>query len=379
MAGGPIQSLTNLVFALDGFYNISVITSAYDLHTELPYAAINIDCWNKINLPGVSKAINVYYTSKQGLNLKKIALLIDEVSPDTVYLNGIYSRHFFLSPLRHLKSTNHNLKVIVCPRGMLQEGALAVKPFKKKIYLLYLRISSLLNRVYWHAINEEESNDIKRHFTKNRGVYVAPNIPKSPLPEIFFPVKEKQKLKLVYLSLIAEKKNLLLLLQLMQKTDDNISLDIYGPIVDKRYWQQCLALIKKVPAKVQYKGEVQPVNVQELLLQYHAMVLLTKGENFGHALYESLSVGRPVITSFYTPWNDLQQNVAGANININNFQESLQKLNEFANMPQNEYNFYCSGAHTLACNYYFNIDAESKYSKLFQDSKLHHYESLLQK
>ena len=151
----------------------------------------------------------------------------------------------------------------------------------------------------------------------------------------------------------------------MQKTDTNISLDIYGPIVDKRYWQQCLALIKKVPGRVQYKGEVQPVKVQELLLQYHAMVLLTKGENFGHALYESLSVGRPVITSFFTPWNNLEQNAAGLNININNFHESLQKLNEFADMQQDEYNFYCNGAHSLACNYYVNLDARSKYSKVF--------------
>src|SRR5437870_799272 len=81
--------------------------------------------------------------------------------------------------------------------------------------------------------------------------------------------KRKGELKLVYLSLINEHKNLLLLLQLMTGTNTEISLDVYGPVVDEEYWSNCAALINQMPQKVQYKGHVEPAKVQEVLSQYH--------------------------------------------------------------------------------------------------------------
>lgn len=145
----------------------------------------------------------------------------------------------------------------------------------------------------------------------------------------------------------------------------NIVLDIYGPVTDKKYWEQCELLIQQMPDKVQYKGEVQPAAVQNILSQYHALILLTKGENFGHALYESLSAGRPAITSYFTPWNDLQQKRAGVNVDIDNMKDCLEKLHHFADMKQDEYNIYCKGAHELALQYYRNLDTEVKYRELF--------------
>lgn len=364
-AGGPIQSLTNLTSALADKYHVNFITTAYDLNITTPYAGIEMNKWNTVKLPGTEKVITVLYSDYKSLNKQQLYCLIKECSADVIYLNGIFSYRLFLLPLLTLKNTGDNYKVIICPRGMLQKGALSGKRLKKKVYLLYLQLTGLLKKAHWHATTNEEAVDIIKHFPGNRGVAVAPNIPKVPFQNISYQQKQPGTIRLVYLSLINEHKNVLLLLQLIQLTKKNIVLDIYGPVIDEQYWQQCTAIIQKMPGKVQYKGDVQPGDVQQVLSQYHALILLTKGENFGHALYESFSVGRPIITSYLTPWNDLQQKRAGVNVDISDMQDCLKKLLDLADLNQAEYNTYCDGAHQLAVQYYKNLDAEKSYRELF--------------
>lgn len=364
-AGGPIQSLTNLAVALIPEFEIYVITGAFDLNSAHPYEGVVINSWNNISLPSSDRFIKVFYTARKFLTKEVLHELISEVTPDIVYLNGIFSYRYFLLPLYTLKEINRDIKVCICPRGMLKKGALTSKAWKKKIYLNYLRLSGLLKKVYWHATTPEEAGEISNHFPVNKGVLVAPNIPKSPYSDTSFINKRKGELKLVYLSLINEHKNLLLLLQLMAGTSADISLDVYGPVVDEDYWSSCVAIISQMPRKVQYKGHVEPAKVQEVLSQYHALILLTKGENFGHALYESLSVGRPVITSNFTPWQKLNEHTAGANVNIDNGDDCIKIINAFASMEQDEYNRFCNGAHTIAVNYYSGLDTKETYRQLF--------------
>lgn len=362
-AGGPVQSLVNLAIALHSRFEVFVITRDRDLTESKTYPRIIINQWNKVKLQEENKYVFVFY-SDSTLDKKSYRKVINDINPLFIYFNNIYSYHFFLLPLFALKVTE-NPAIVICPRGMLQQGALAVKPFKKKIYLAFLHFTGFLNKAFWHATNKEEENDIKKYFPVNKGTVVAPNIPKPPLNHISYPVKQQGYLHLIFLSLIAEKKNILLLLQIIKASKKNIVLHIYGPVTDKKYWLQCLQLIQQMPDKVQYKGEVQPAVVQEVISKYHALILLTKGENFGHALYESLSAGRPVITSFFTPWRDLKQKNAGVNADINSSRDCLEKLNKFAEMNQKEYNTYCEGAHLLALQYYQNLNAEVKYRELF--------------
>ena len=207
---------------------------------------------------------------------------------------------------------------------MSKKGALTRKWFKKKIYLLYLQLTGLLTNTFWHATSEDEAIDIKKHFPNNKGIIEAPNIPKVPLESITTPLKERGKLRLVYLSLVNEHKNVLLLLQLIQSAKRDIVLEIYGPIIDMEYWEQCKSLIQQMPGKVQGRGTTSRCTAN--IISIPRLILLTKGENFGHAIYESLSVGRPVITSYFTPWNDLQQKSAGANVDINDLNDCIEKL-----------------------------------------------------
>jgi hypothetical protein len=225
-AGGPIQSLTNLTLALTRHFDIYVITGAKDLNDNSFYDKVDINAWNNVVVPGSADAISVFYAEKRIVNKELLQHFFLKIQPDTVYLNGIFSYDFFLMPLFALKGFNAGFKVVVCPRGMLKEGALASKAVKKRVYIRSLRVFRLLKKVSWHATTTEELLNIKKHFSVTRPIMIAPNIPKKPYLNVPIISKQVGQLKLVYLSLINEHKNLLLLLQLISNIQSRITLDI---------------------------------------------------------------------------------------------------------------------------------------------------------
>ncbi|MFL9481539.1 glycosyltransferase [Chitinophagaceae bacterium LWZ2-11] len=362
-AGGPIQSLTNLVSAFGNTFDFYVFTSAYDLGATKPYDDIVLNRWNDMSIG--NHKIKVWYVGEK-IKYEIVKKLITEINPTHVYINGLYSLPFVIYPLIVCNKIKLSDNTIVAPRGMLQQGALAVKSTKKKVYLTALKLSGALKKITWHATTEDEKKDIEYFTGKLVRCVVAENIPKTPAPNIVYTTKSQGALKILYLSLISEKKNLLLLLQILKKCRAFIELDIFGPIKDNEYWNKCIEEMKSLPANISihYRGDVKPENVQQTIVNYQALVLLTKGENFGHALYESLSVGRPIITSFFTPWNDLEKKMAGRNVDIANDQQMISVFEELAGKKQDEWNEYCSGAYSLSKAYFENQDFSS-YEKLF--------------
>jgi glycosyltransferase involved in cell wall biosynthesis len=362
--GGPIQSVINLIVSLENEYNVHVITSAYDLQSPVIMKGVHPDTWNGVKLPGSSKSIRVWYARKLRPGYKSYKKLFTEINPDFVYLNGIFSYNLFMLPLAAIKNLRVKPGLVICPRGMLQKGALADKSLKKKIYLKVLKLSGLVNKAVWHATNEEEKEDILKYFVVNKGVVIAMNIPKKPVEDPMPVQKTAGDLKLIYLSLITEKKNLLFLLEVI-KNIENVSLDIYGPVKDTDYWNECKKVINDISHKVIYHGDVLPLEVQDTFSRYHASILLTKGENFGHALYESLSVARPLITSNFTPWNNLEQRYAGWNLDISDIDACLKQLNIIKQLDQPEFAKYAAGSYELAMEYFIKSKDINNYRKLF--------------
>ncbi len=362
-AGGPVQSLTNLAYALSGKISISVICSGYELdEMKSQLSEIKLSHWN--NIIGTQ----TYYLNKNEHTFKKIKMLISESSADTIYLNGLFSLPFVVYPLLVWKIYfTKQKKLILSPRGMLQEGALKVKPFKKTLFVNGLKLLGLFQNISWHATDIQEAEDIRRHFGNNSCISIAPNIPKRPI-DILKPIEKKAAgLRLVYLSLIVAKKNLHLALQLIKDLGLPLTFDIYGPVKDKKYWNDCLVLIESMPSdiSVKYMGDVKPALVQGVFSNYHALFLPTNGENFGHAIYECLSVGRPVIISDTTPWRDLEKQHAGFDIAVNNRRNYKEAITSLYNMDHSRYEKLCECAYNLASEYWNNNDFESAYMKMF--------------
>lgn len=364
-AGGPVQSLVNMVRELSSDFEFKVITSAFDLHKRQPYAQVQLDHWNLVDI-GDETEIHVWYNSSTRISLTRMSQLIRSAKADIVFVNGLFTVWSFAAMWLFRWGKLGNLRLILSPRGMLQKGALLSSAFKKKIYFLVCRFFRLFNGLEWHATNLVEQQDIISHFGSVK-ITVADNIPKKPRGSINVPSKRAGELTLVYLSLISEKKNLLLLLESMSKLRENISLDIYGPVKDEVYWRKCLDTIRNLPSNIRavYRGEVNPEDVQSTLEEYHAFISLTKGENFGHALYESLSVGRPIMTSYYTPWTGLRSKQAGWNIDISNTDSILKTLIEAVQAGQAEWELLCFGAWSVSKSYYEDSSFRKKYLELF--------------
>ncbi len=84
----------------------------------------------------------------------------------------------------------------------------------------------------------------------------------------------------------------------------DVNLTIYGPSEDVAYWQECLDLIDILPSNiaVEYCGEIMPAQVSGVFAEHDVFVFPTRGENFGHVIFEALNAGTPVIVSDQTPW-----------------------------------------------------------------------------
>jgi glycosyltransferase involved in cell wall biosynthesis len=263
-------------------------------------------------------------------------------------------------------------KLIVAPRGMLQAPLLKQKWFQKKLYLLVLKALFFFKKVKWHATTMQEASEIISVFGDKSDIKVISNIPVSPYSTVKCHIKESRSLSLVYYGLIVENKGLLTLIQTLKSLNLPISLDIYGSIKDQNYWEECLQEVNFNNSQVtfNYLGHANPSESQSILAKYDAFVLLTKGENFGHSIYESLSVGTPVIITDKTPWKfNVSTNPPGWIIN-NDDQgidtDALKKtIINLYHVDNESYALSSKAAHAFAIDFYNRHDFKMEYNELF--------------
>lgn len=360
-AGGMPEAIKNLYqhFSTNGLIEFFIYCRSVDIDG----AKLDVveDTWLKIERGWVMYSSEL----KDFYSLKKT---IETVSPDFVYVNGMFSKHFTFHPLATLKFLSiKNVTLVIAPHGMLHQNALKISKYKKIIFLALLKTLGLLKNAHWHATDEQEALDIRKVISPFTKVSIVPNLPKMPLGTITNADKIPNSLHLVFLSLISEKKNLLFALKLLKKWDKPVSFDIYGPIKNIAYWKQCQDYIHQLPKhiNVQYKGEVEPHTVQKIFTKYDALFLPTQGENFGYAIYECMSVGRPVIISTQTPWQNLLHHNAGYDVELNDTEGYINALNTFFKMSGSEYYEFQKGAHNIALSYLEKNDFDKSYTQLF--------------
>ncbi len=354
-AGGPVQSVKNTATAMAD-NNMEVYILCSDKELDGTPISVERDKWVDYD-----KGIKVYYNSQPG-SKSEVGNIIGEINPDVIFINGIYSLPYTIYPLLYKGAARKILSV----RGMLHPGALSQKTLKKKIFLAIFKLRGLHHKAEYHATADDEQLYVYDHFGSDKKVWVVPNLP-NVLPYLQPVVKEKGNLRLVTVSLISPMKNILLVLRALQHAKANITYHIYGPVKDAKYWEECKSIIAQMPVNISvvYKGEMLPHLVHETLRDYHYFVLPSKSENFGHAIYEALSSGRPVITSHNTPWNGLETARAGYNINpedVKLFTTLVEKLSEVDN---NDYTLASANAKKYIEQQY-NIDnIKERYREMF--------------
>lgn len=348
-AGGPIQSIANMVRHQEEGLSYEIVCSNKDLdRTPINVRTNEWMGWNSWT--------RVYYSSR-GISRK-----IWGRKKDILFINGIYSLHFNILPILFSGAK----RKIVSGRGMLNLEAIAQKALKKKIFLTLWKWAGINRRVEFHAASLQEEKAIKTIFGSDVKVHYAANFPRAFEPQT---VKEKIKgeLHLVSVALISPMKNILNVLQALQDVPDLVHYHLYGPVKESGYWKECTNLIGTMPPNihVHYYGDVVPSKVEEALRKGHVFILPSKFENFCHAIYEALTAGKPVITSENTPWNGLHVAKAGQNVSVAEPGAMTAAIRAFAAMDYEELSEWSTGARAYA-NAAIDLDEiKGQYRRMF--------------
>lgn len=341
--GGSVSAISNLIELLGDEFQFYVFTRNRDNGEDHPYADVPFDQWAQ-----AGKAKTLYASE---LSIRNILRRVREVDPQIIYLNSSFSpltiKTLFLRKCRLLPRS----AVVLAPRGEFSPGALKIKPFRKWLYRKLAFPLGLYRRLLWQASSELEAEHIRLSLGREgsshvMGVQVAPDVPSTSFDSSACleqrPKKNTGAVRFVFLSRVSPKKNLHFALDLLGSVQGDIELDIYGPIEDRGYWEQCQEGIRRLPnrVRVQYKGAVAPDKVVQIFSQHHFQILPTLGENFGYVILEAFAGGCPVLISDETPWRDLSKQGIGWDIALKDRRRWLEAIQTCVEMDQSTYELF---------------------------------------
>jgi glycosyltransferase involved in cell wall biosynthesis len=364
-SGGPIQSLANMIRSLSGTYRFYIVCKSSEVGEKQSLPGIHVNAWN--NWEDKAK---VFYRSP-GRKQIRTARLLDEVKPSIVYINGLYSLSYNIEPLKaalQFKRVHKELKIVVAPRGMLHAGALSQKSFKKKAFFQLFKGLKWHQKVHWHATDKEEQVFIEEKFGSQTAITIAGNFPKKLNPSNS-PIKHKGELILGTIALISPMKNHLAVIQALMTCTSQVLWHVYGPVKDIDYWSKCEIEIGKLPnnVKVIYHGGLDPQHLQSAFDRFQVFIMPSKSENFGHALMEALSAGKPVITTDTTPLKSLEEHNAGFTLSEKKLSETLTlTIDQMADLDQESFQRTSQAAIQLYDELISVKELEDQYSRLFQ-------------
>ena len=378
-AGGPIRSLANLVESLGDEFEFRLLAADRDLGDRNPFPGVLTGVWQT-----VGKA-SVMYLSPQQMGIISWCNLLRTIDYDVVYLNSYFSPLTIKTlVLRRLRLIPRK-PVILAPRGEFSPGALAMKWTKKRVYIAVAKLLSLYGGICWQASSEYERADIISVFAHlshedSQPVAIAPDLlGKAPIqiaPDLLSrgieatrnsEFKAPGNLEVVFLSRISRKKNLDVALRMLHGISGQVHFDIYGPIEDEDYWSECQALIARLPTNVRarYLGALLPDRVISALSNYHLFLFPTRGENFGHVIWEALSAGCLLLVSDQTPWRSLLERGVGWDLPLSEPDRFRTAIEEVLSLDQAAFASRSRASHTLAKEWAANSDAVEANRQLF--------------
>jgi glycosyltransferase involved in cell wall biosynthesis len=350
-AGGPTQSIKNLVSIASSEVEFLIFTRNHDFLSNEKYETIQTNQWNH------TKFGKVFYASPKFISIKKIASIINSTNPTHIYLNSFFSRLVMRVIFLKKFLVSKEIKFVLCPRGELNSSALRIKKIKKFLFINLCLLFNIHKKLTWHATNQQEKAHIRDIFGLNVKIKLASNLSPSLVPPSkLSPNLEKNKgeLKIVFLGRVHPIKNLLFLLNCIEKLDDSkISLAIIGPIENKNYWKSCKQKINSIRSthhhvKIQYLGAIAHEKIYSNILDSHFLALPTKGENFGHSIFEFFSASRPVIISDQTPWQNLEDIKCGFDVSLSSHHNLINALSKAIEMNNENWQLFCKESKRFA-------------------------------
>ena len=349
--GGPIRSIQNLVSNLGAEIDFQILTRDRDVGSEAPYATVHPGEWQTVE----GSLVRYLPPGDVVLGLRR---LLRSTTHDVLYLNSYFSPAFSILPL--LLRRFHvvpRTPLVIAPRGEFSSAALAIKSPKKRAWGLVARALGLHRDAFWQATSIEEWRQIKAAVGDRAEIFLAPILSRQTEdegPTNSEPIEPKVPgtARLVFFSRIAPMKNLAFALSILDgRSTGYVTFDIFGAIDDPTYWAECQRLISRFHThniSIAYKGELPHEQVRSTLSKYDVLLMPTRGENFGHVIFEALSSGCPVALSDKTPWIDVETAGAGWVIPLTNEERWRAIVEDIVNANEGTLRLLRSGAIELA-------------------------------
>lgn len=361
--GGLITTIANMRKQVASEIVLSIFTRDRDIGASEPYPNIETNCW--METPDGA----VFYATPDVFGPKGLKMALEKRPAHLLYVNSFFSLRssILIQPLRRWVAPD--LPIMIAPRGEFSPGALSLKTAKKRLFIWFARMVGLYRAVHWHASTNLEASDILRQFPDSKlRIHIAPDPVIAYLPRKL-PIgirKKTNKLNAIFISRISPVKNLDGLLELLRDVHAMVSLDIFGPIEDKDYWQKCKNILCTLPnnIKVHYRGPIAPNEISNTFTRYDLFVFPTRGENFGHVIFEALCAGTPVLLSDRTPW---RPDDAGAvkTLTLNRVDSWLMEIERAAARTPQEQEDLRLAAYTYASLYLAGDTSRTETLKMF--------------
>ena len=355
--GGPVQTIKNLTDCLGEEYEFYILTADRDLGDNKAYDNIRYDQWNQV---GRAK---VWYVKPGGFTVAAIRKIAENIG--LIYVCGCFN-DYARSVMQLKRRGKLKMPVVIAPMGLFSAGALQIKGRKKKLYLMGCKLLAWFKDVVWSVTGEQEELEVKKVIGKDAVCFRAQDIPRhmEKRPE---PIrKDNGKLDVIFLSRISPKKNLKYAIDILSQLKGEICFDIYGMPEDEDYYAACMKAVETFPPNVHcvYKGQVRPDEVLETFSRYHVFLFPTRGENYGHVIYEAMAGGCIPVISDRTPWQDLEDRQIGGVVSLEHMKEFVKALQELVDMGQSEYDERRKRVTDYAWEYGEHIDCQG-YREIF--------------
>lgn len=367
-SGGPQQTVKSICDVYSKKSEIYLLTLNHDLGVAEPYD-LPTGVW--LNRYG----INIKYLSPKDYCFTTFKKAYKEF--DTIYACGL----FCLSTIQLMianRIARYRNKLYIAPMGVFGKNAITIKYYKKKVLLTLFSLFGVFKRVVWSFTSNEELMDA---YHVVGGKNILNYIIAEDLPRAFeydenikhFHKKKNNQLKIVFLSRISVKKNLLQAIEILDfNYSGKIIFDIYGPKEDQNYWDKCRKKINNIVCDdilVTYKGEVLTENVLSVFSKYDVFLFPTKSENYGHVIFESLASGCLPIISDMTPWKNFDKERCGSVVSLEDTDLFRKRIEEYIIMDTSEFSQYQINAIQYAQRKYLSSIERSGYNTIFLEDE----------
>jgi glycosyltransferase involved in cell wall biosynthesis len=284
---------------------------------------------------------------------------------DIVQLNSVfYIPSIIIAFIARLKGK----KVIWSSRGELIGGAMEFRNFRKKVRLYFIK--AIINKNFtFHGTSADELQSIKDHLKKE--AILVPNYMEMPAKH-----EEEVQKQFLFIGRIHPIKALDNLIKGVAKSKlmkaSGYKMIIHGYEDKAGYLNELKDLIKAlgVEGQVEFRKPISSTKKLQEYAKSRFTFLVSKSENFGNTILESLSQGTPVVASKGTPWSELPKIQAGFWIEQSE-EEIALCIDEILSMDESAYLSFRKNAFSYAHNE-FDIDQKyliwvEQYKNILQD------------